>query len=180
MLAATGNMGKIYRLGAAGARGTYESPVFDAGSVAQWGRLRWQGETARAPIALRTRIGQQPAAGRTWSDWSEPLPMQRARRSRVPMRAFCSTKPKLTGTGATIENVSAAYLPQNNPPVVHSITVLTTVTPAADCARRPAVDGERGDDALQRHGDRYRRCGAGEFHRHADADAVARGRSSSS
>src|ERR1019366_9668485 len=29
------------------------------------------------------------------------------------------------------ENISAAYLPQNNPPVVRSVTVMTTVTPAS-------------------------------------------------
>ncbi len=33
-----------------------------------------------------------------------------------------------------VENVSAAYLPQNNPPAVHSVTVLTTVTAATAAA----------------------------------------------
>jgi hypothetical protein len=37
-----------------------------------------------------------------------------------------------------IENVSAAYLPQNNPPAVHSVTVLNTVTPAVAGAQKAA------------------------------------------
>ena len=44
ILAATANIGKIYRLGSTASKGTYESPVFDAGSVGLWGQIRWQGE----------------------------------------------------------------------------------------------------------------------------------------
>ena len=90
------------------------------------------------------------------------------------MRAFCNSKPSSRGAGAAIDNVSAAYLPQNNPPVVRSITVLTTATampPRKDIAARPSA----ATDALQRYGNRYRRRGSREFDRHADADALARG-----
>src|ERR1019366_7809545 len=65
ILAATGNTGKIYRLGPPASKGTYESPVFDAGGVARWGRLRWQGGGA---VTMRTRSGNGNHPDATWSD----------------------------------------------------------------------------------------------------------------
>ncbi len=131
VLAATANMGKIYRLGAAGASGTYESPVFDAGSAAQWGRLRWQGENGAGSVTLRTRTGNSIRPDATWSDWSDAVRDASGAQITSPNARFLQFEAKLTGAGAAIDNVSAAYLPQNNPPVVRSITLLTTVTPAA-------------------------------------------------
>lgn len=135
MLAATGNMGKIYRLGAAGSAGTYESPVFDAGTVAQWGRLRWQGDKGAGTIALRTRSGNSIRPDSTWSDWSDPLTDANGSPIKSPNARFLQYEAKLSGTGVTLENVSTAYLPQNNPPVIHSVTVLTAVTPVASAAQ---------------------------------------------
>ncbi len=134
MLAATGNMGKIYSLGAASntpARGTYESPVFDAGSVAQWGRLRWQGQNGAGKIAMRTRSGNSIRPDATWSDWSDAVTDPNGAQIKSPNARFLQYQAELTGSGAVVENVSAAYLPQNNPPAVHSVTVLTTATAAA-------------------------------------------------
>ncbi len=143
ILAATGNMGKIYRMGPSGARGTYESPVFDAGSVAQWGKLRWQGD--KGAIAVRTRSGNSIRPDATWSDWA-PLGggASGVGASGVgttggqipsPGARFLQYEATLSGTGAMLENISAAYLPQNNPPTLRSITVLTTVTPVAGGGR---------------------------------------------
>jgi WD40 repeat protein len=131
MLAATGNMGKIYSLGTPSntpAHGTYESPVFDAGSVAQWGRLRWQGENGAGKIVMRTRSGNSIRPDATWSDWSDPMAGSDGTQIKSPNARFLQYQAELTGSGAIVENVSAAYLPQNNPPAVHSVTVLTTVT----------------------------------------------------
>ena len=136
LLAATGNMGKIYMLGPSGAKGTYESPVFDAGSVAQWGRFRWQGAGG---VTVRTRSGNSQHPDNTWSEWSGPL--RDAAGSRIPSAnaRFVQYQAELTGAGATIENISAAYLPQNNPPAVRSVTVMTSVTPAAAASTKPAA-----------------------------------------
>lgn len=131
LLASTGNMGKIYRLGVPGARGTYESPVFDAGSVARWGRLRWQGTSGAATTTVRTRTGNSVRPDRTWSDWSDPLRDATGAQIPSPNARYLQYQVELAGPGATIENISAAYLPQNNPPVVRSVTVMTTVTPAS-------------------------------------------------
>jgi hypothetical protein len=128
LLAATANMGKIYRLGPVGAKGTYESPVFDAGGTARWGKLRWQGETGAGSIALRTRSGNSLRPDDTWSDWSVPMADSRI---SSPNARYLQFAAEISGTGAAIDNVSAAYLPQNNPPVVRSITVLTQSVAAA-------------------------------------------------
>jgi hypothetical protein len=139
LLAATGNMGKIYKLGSVAARGTYESPVFDAGSVAQWGKLRWQGDKGAGDIALRTRSGNSLRPDDTWSDWSEPL--RAGAQIPSPNARFLQYEAALSGTGVTLENVIAAYLPQNNPPIVRSVTVLTTATPASASVKAGAQVG---------------------------------------
>jgi hypothetical protein len=145
LLAATGNMGKIYKLGASAARGTYESPVFDAGSVAQWGKLRWQGEKGAGDIALRTRSGNSLRPDATWSDWSEPL--RAGAQIPSPNARFLQYEAELSGTGVTLENVIAAYLPQNNPPIVRSVTVLTTATPASASSKAAAQSGSTASGA---------------------------------
>jgi hypothetical protein len=137
LLAATGNMGKIYRLGASGARGTYDSPVFDAGSVAQWGKLRWQGENGAGAVSgaitIKTRSGNSLRPDSTWSDWSGPLTA--GAQIPSPNARFLQYEAELSGAGATLENVIAAYLPQNNPPIVKSVTVVATVAQAAASAK---------------------------------------------
>jgi sugar lactone lactonase YvrE len=136
LLAATGNMGKIYKLGADGGTGTYESPVFDAATVAQWGKLRWQNSAASATTTttiMRTRSGNSARPDRTWSDWSAEL--RDGAQIPSPNARYLQYEAVLTGPGAAVESVSAAYLPQNNPPVVHSITVLTAATPASATAK---------------------------------------------
>ena len=134
LLAATGNMGKIYRLGASSARGTYESPAFDAGGVAQWGKLRWQGEGA---IVLKTRSGNSLRPDSTWSDWSPPLRDGSGAPITSPNARFLQYQAELSGSGVTLENVSAAYLPQNNPPTVKSVTVVATVMQASSAKAAP-------------------------------------------
>ncbi len=63
LVAATGDMGKLFRLAdAAGASGSYESPVHDSGSVARWGRISWRG-TDRWQGATCNAIGQFRASG---------------------------------------------------------------------------------------------------------------------
>ncbi len=139
VLAATGNMGKIYRLGAAGAGGTYESPVFDAGGVAQWGKLHWQGENGAGAVLMRTRSGNSIRPDATWSDWSDSIRDSSGAQITSPNARFLQFEARLTGTGAAIDNVTAAYLPQNNPPVVRSITLLTTVTPVSAAAKNSST-----------------------------------------
>lgn len=122
LVAATGDMGKVFRLAdAAGPSGSYESPVHDAGSVARWGRVSWRGGTGK--VQIETRTGNSARPDRTWSDWSAPLTDAQNSLIRSPNARFIQWRASLDGSNAAIENVSLAYLPQNNPPIVRSISV---------------------------------------------------------
>jgi hypothetical protein len=144
-------MGKIYRLeafstkAAGGARGNYQSPVFDAGGVAQWGRLRWQAENGAGAIIFRTRSGNSIRPDPTWSDWSQPV--SAGTQITSPNARFLQYEAELSGTGVTLENVTAAYLPQNNPPIVKSVTVLTTLTATNANSKAAVTVTDTGDAA---------------------------------
>lgn len=121
-LAATGGRGRIYRLESApAATGSYESPVYDAGSVARWGRLSWIGA---GPVTIRTRSGNSLRPDRTWSEWEQTKPTIAS-----PNARYIQWKAEFASGGTvppTVDSVSIAFLPQNNPPSVRSITVLSS------------------------------------------------------
>jgi hypothetical protein len=122
LMAATGDMGKLFRLSnAAGAGGSYESPVHDSGTVARWGRISWRSPGGKVQFSTRTGNSSRPDP--TWSDWSEPLADPQDSIIRSPNARYIQWRVELSEPGAGVENVSIAYLPQNNPPVVRSISV---------------------------------------------------------
>lgn len=128
-VAATGNMGKLVRLGAPSAQGVFESPVHDAGAVARWGRLDWKGAGA---VKLYARSGNAARPDNTWSDWA-PVANERV---ASPNARFVQWKAELE-SGAEIAGVTLSYLPQNTPPVARSVTVTGTAAPAP--AAKPAA-----------------------------------------
>jgi hypothetical protein len=141
LLAATGDAGKLYRLaGENTAAGTYESPVYDAGAVARWGRLSWLGELPDgARIAIRTRSGNSLRPDPTWSDWSEALTNPSGAQVTSPNARYIQWKAELSGPaarGPSLDSVTLAYLPQNTAPAVRSVTVLAQ--PAAQKAAQQA------------------------------------------
>lgn len=136
LVAATGDMGKLFRMAdGAGSSGSYESPVHDSGSVARWGRIAWRGSGGK--VQLQTRSGNSARPDKTWSDWSEPMTSAQDSLIRSPNARFIQWRASLDGSGAGIENVSVAYLPQNNPPVVRSISV--TMQPNSGAALKSAA-----------------------------------------
>ncbi|HEY6345196.1 MAG TPA: hypothetical protein VIY49_27180 [Bryobacteraceae bacterium] len=134
LLAATGNLGKVLRLesssaGGAAATGWFEAPVHDAGSVARWGRLTWRGSASG--VAFRTRTGNSARPDSTWSDWSDPLSGS-SNRIASPNARYIQWRAEFSGAAKSVpslEDVTIAYLPQNTPPVIHSINV--TAQPGA-------------------------------------------------
>ena len=140
ILAATGNMGRIFRLGEKpGPAGSYESPVHDSGTASRWGSISWRADLpAGSAIVFRTRSGNSAKPDRTWSDWSEPLRDPSGSRITSPNSRYIEWKAEMTGAnGATplLNNVTLAYLPQNSPPVIHSINVITQAVATAQAAR---------------------------------------------
>lgn len=143
LLAATGNMGRLYRLvtGTA-AQGQYEAPVHDANTVARWGRLSWHAETpAGAKVAFRTRSGNSARPDNTWSEWSEPMTAPGGSPIRSPNARYLQWRAEFESTNGSaplIDSVSAAYAPQNTPPSVRSITVGTVPKAAGTVAASSA------------------------------------------
>jgi hypothetical protein len=134
ILAATGNMGRIFRLGeTAGASGTYEAPVHDSGTASKWGSMSWRVDLpSGSKIAFRTRSGNSAKPDRTWSEWSAPLTEANGSRIASPNARFIQWKLEMTGaSGATpvLNSVSLAYLPQNSPPALKSINVVSQAVP---------------------------------------------------
>lgn len=130
VLAATGNMGRIYKLeDTLETTGSYEAPVHDAGGVALWGRIAWQlDDPGGGSISMRTRTGNSLRPDKTWSDWSAPLTDFSGAKIPSPNARYIQWKAEFAGSqGKTpaVSNVIVAYLPQNNPPVIRNITIGT-------------------------------------------------------
>jgi hypothetical protein len=131
ILAATGNMGRIFRLGETpGMSGFYEAPVHDAGTASKWGSISWRADLpAGCSLVFRTRSGNSAKPDRTWSDWSAPVSDPAGSRITSPNARYIEWKAELTGNGKespVITSVTLAYLPQNSPPVLKNINVVTT------------------------------------------------------
>jgi hypothetical protein len=152
VLAATSSMGRIYRLGETpGAGGSYEAPVHDSGTASRWGSLNWRAEVpAGCSVRFRTRSGNSAKPDRTWSDWSEPLADPSGSRITSPNARYIQWKADLAGgagvpggvpTGPVtplLDSVTLAYLPQNSPPVVKSINVISQSVATSQAARAAA------------------------------------------
>jgi hypothetical protein len=141
LLAATGNLAKVVRLGSSTApAGWFESPVHDSSTVARWGRLSWRGDSKG--LAFRTRAGNSARPDSTWSDWSQPLTTPDRALISSPNARYIQWRVDFSAP-AELDSVTIAYLPQNTPPIVRSILVTsqaqnlaksTTATTAATSA----------------------------------------------
>ena len=73
IVGATSNPGKLFALsGGPAAKGSYESDVRDAGTVASWGVIRWRATARAGQVQLLTRSGNTANPDETWSAWSKP------------------------------------------------------------------------------------------------------------
>ncbi len=136
VLVATGDMGRIYRVGEGpGAAGSYESPVHDAGTAARWGSLSWRADmVASTSLVFRTRAGNSAKPDKTWSDWSPPLKDGAASSIASPNARYIQWRGEFSGSGGVtpvLDNVTLAYLPQNSPPVLKSINVTLQMAPVS-------------------------------------------------
>jgi len=127
LVAATGGLGKILRLGnGPGPTGWFESPVHDSGTVVRWGRLTWLGD-ARG-VSFRTRTGNSLRPDATWSDWSGPITDAEHSAITSPNARYIQWRVEFAsanGPAGGLDDVTIAYLPQNTPPNIRSISVTT-------------------------------------------------------
>src|SRR5829696_1739316 len=68
----TSNPGKVFAISPEPARrGTYESDIRDAGTVATWGVIRWRAALNGGQVEVFTRTGNTANPDETWSPWSK-------------------------------------------------------------------------------------------------------------
>ena len=141
IVGATSNPGKVFALSSAPARrGTYESDVRDAGTVASWGAIRWR-SSGRGQVQIVTRSGNTATPDETWSPWSKQYTIAEGEPIGSPNARYLQWKATITGEGGSgpvLTSVTAAYLPRNLRPDVTSITV----HPPGAVFQRPFSTGE--------------------------------------
>jgi hypothetical protein len=125
---ATANPGKLFKLSTTQAsRGSFESNVRDAETVATWGTISWRGTSpAGTTVKLYTRSGNTEVPDETWSVWSDAYTHQDGEQITSPKARYLQWKVELTGSSTSsplVTSVTAAYLQRNLRPEVTSITL---------------------------------------------------------
>ena len=154
IVGATSNPGKLFALSpSASRRGTYDSDIRDAGTVASWGAIRWRTAVRTGQVQVFTRSGNTANPDETWSTWSKAYtqadgeqiasPNARYLQWRAVLSLESSSSPSASTatqahSGPVLTSVTAAYLPRNLRPEVSSITV----HPPGTVFQRPFSTGE--------------------------------------
>ena len=127
VIGATSNPGKLFALSSNPApRGSYESDVRDAGTVASWGVIRWRMTARPGQVQIATRSGNTATPDETWSTWSKPYTTAEGEQIASPNARYLQWRATLTAESApspVLTSVTAAYLPRNLRPEVNSITI---------------------------------------------------------
>jgi hypothetical protein len=142
VVGAASNPGKLFALAPSAARrGTYESDVRDAGTVASWGVIRWRASAATGEVTIHTRSGNTATPDETWSPWSKAYSNPGGEQIASPNARYLQWRAVLTMNGAQapiLTSVTTAYLPRNLRPEISSITV----HPSGVVFQRPFSTGE--------------------------------------
>jgi hypothetical protein len=142
IIGAASNPGKLFALSPAPARrGTFDSVVRDAGTVASWGVIRWRASASGGRVELFTRSGNTATPDETWSAWSRAYTNADGEQITSPNARYLQWRAVLSaasGPGPVLTSVTAAYLPRNLRPEVSSITV----HPPGTVFQRPFSTGE--------------------------------------
>ncbi len=126
VIGTTSNPGKIFAIAAQPARrGTYESEVRDAGTVATWGAIRWRAALNGGQVELFTRAGNTATPDETWSAWSKAYTTAVGEQIASPNARYLQWRAVISSSGGSpvLTSVTAAYLPRNLRPAISSITV---------------------------------------------------------
>lgn len=137
----TSNPGKLFTIAPQPARrGTYESDIRDAGTVATWGVIRWRAVTNGGQVELFTRSGNTATTDETWSPWSKAYTTAAGEQIVSPNARYLQWRAVMSSTAASpvLTSVTAAYLPRNLRPSIPSITV----HPAGTVFQRPFATGD--------------------------------------
>ncbi|RKY07489.1 MAG: hypothetical protein DRP56_05620 [Planctomycetota bacterium] len=109
-------------------KGTFESPLIDAGQPARWGKLQIEADVPDGcQIEMACRSGNvKDSNDATFSDWSQPVALTAPTVLACPVARFCQYRLTLTsgdGDNATpvVRQVTAAHVIPNRPPKVISV-----------------------------------------------------------
>jgi hypothetical protein len=142
IVGAASNPGKLFALSPSAARrGTFESDVRDAGTVASWGVIRWRASANSGAVNVFTRSGNTATPDETWSPWSSAYTNAGGEQIVSPTARYLQWRAVLTSggdNGPVLTSVTTAYLPRNLRPEVSSITV----HPSGTVFQRPFSTGE--------------------------------------
>ncbi len=142
IIGAASNPGKLFALSPTPSRrGTYESDVRDAGTVASWGVIRWHANAGPGEVSVFTRSGNTATPDDTWSPWSKAYSNPLGEQIASPNARYLQWRAVLSASGSqlpVLTSVTTAYLPRNLRPEVTSITV----HPAGTVFQRPFSTGE--------------------------------------
>jgi hypothetical protein len=139
LYATSNTLGKLFRLGPGTvARGSYESPVHDAKSVSQWGRLALRGATG---VTVETRSGNTETPDSTWSPWAAVRLTDGHGETPSPPARYAQWRLALAGQGARVQSVAVSYLPRNVAPEVTLLAVLPTGIGLQETPQQPIDPG---------------------------------------
>ncbi|MBK6751596.1 MAG: hypothetical protein IPG67_16765 [Acidobacteria bacterium] len=123
LIATSSNQGSLFRFGGDSAEGTYESAVLDAKGSATWGRIWWR---SSGNVTIQTRTGNTEKADETWSAWTTALTDPKGAQIASPKAKYIQWRAGLKAAGASLNEVSVAFIARNIAPEVLSIQVLPT------------------------------------------------------
>jgi hypothetical protein len=156
-----------------GDKGSYESPVHDAGTVARWGRLSWLlGGPAAAGVRFETRSRQLRAARQNLERLGRYPGRSRHGLGGKPNARYIQGRATLTRDGRKAPGDRRRHrgvLPQNTQPVIKSINVTPSGRSGNARPATPATPGGHIQRTVTDTGVRSRHLGR---HAHADADAA--------
>jgi hypothetical protein len=124
-------------------RGSYLSSVRDAGRLARFGALRFEGTVPKgASVVLSARSGNSDKPDGTWSDWAGTDPQGLV---DVPPARYFQFRLELSagpsGEAPVVERVEVSWAERNARPIVESVAVLEpgAVFPRSGATSGPAV-----------------------------------------
>ncbi|MGR3309221.1 MAG: hypothetical protein ACUZ77_00450 [Candidatus Brocadiales bacterium] len=126
--AGTGNNGSVLRVsGHYTNEGTFMSPIHDTGFISKWGRITWISSLpGSTKLTLATRTGNSSKPDSTWSEWSNEYIIS-GKVIKSPQARFIQYRARLTTSNRelspAIDEVSIAYLPHNQAPIVSRVEV---------------------------------------------------------
>lgn len=122
LYATSSNQGRLFRIGPdAVAEGIYESAVLDAKTTAAWGNAWW---SSAGDVRIETRSGNSESPNETWSSW-EPIRGETSRgKIGSPGARYLQWRAVLRGGGASLRELSVAFIGRNIAPEITSMQAL--------------------------------------------------------